>query len=351
MNIWNLINSQKAPDHRMCVVGAVVGSVAASVVGASIASKGAKSAAQTQANAATDAAQLQAQTTADNNAMLWRQYQQSLANYSPQMQAGQSALAALQSGLGLGQLRATGNNNVQQTDMYGNPIQTTGTVPANNQTGLDANGNPLQAGTQNYGATQGELNQAAGSIKSGSLLQSFADNVAANGGFTQDPSYQFRLSEGSRNLAASAAARGTTGSGQNLKDITNYGQQAASQEYNAAFNRYNTTQQNAVANLSALAGLGLNATTGANTAGSSAAASIAANSNAGTAAQNNYTTGGAAASAAGQVGSANAWNNAISQGTKSFGQLQGYGSGTSGSGTFQDIGGLGAASAPYTYGY
>lgn len=52
-----------------------------------------------------------------------------------------------------------------------------------------------------------------------------------------DPSYQFRLNEGQRALEHSAAARGTLLGGGTLKAITNYGQNAASQEYQASYNR------------------------------------------------------------------------------------------------------------------
>src|SRR4030095_4406332 len=56
--------------------------------------------------------------------------------------------------------------------------------------------------------------------------------------FSQDdPSYQFRLGEGQKALERSAAARGTLLGGGTLKAITNYGQQAASQEYQNAYAR------------------------------------------------------------------------------------------------------------------
>ena len=54
----------------------------------------------------------------------------------------------------------------------------------------------------------------------------------------QDPGYQFRLSEGRRALEQSAAGRGTLRTGGTLKDILNYGQSAASQEYGNVFDRY-----------------------------------------------------------------------------------------------------------------
>lgn len=56
--------------------------------------------------------------------------------------------------------------------------------------------------------------------------------------FKTDPGYQFRMSEGLKALERSAAARGILSSGQTLKDITRFGQDTASQEYQNAFSRY-----------------------------------------------------------------------------------------------------------------
>lgn len=56
--------------------------------------------------------------------------------------------------------------------------------------------------------------------------------------FQADPGYQFRMSEGLKALERSAASRGILSSGQTLKDITRFGQDTASQEYQNAFSRY-----------------------------------------------------------------------------------------------------------------
>ena len=56
--------------------------------------------------------------------------------------------------------------------------------------------------------------------------------------FQADPGYQFRMSEGLKALERSAASRGILSSGQTLKDITRFGQDTASQEYQNAFARY-----------------------------------------------------------------------------------------------------------------
>lgn len=52
-----------------------------------------------------------------------------------------------------------------------------------------------------------------------------------------DPSYQFRKREGEQSLQQSAAGRGVLRTGGTLKDLVNYGQNAASQEYSNIFNR------------------------------------------------------------------------------------------------------------------
>jgi hypothetical protein len=52
-----------------------------------------------------------------------------------------------------------------------------------------------------------------------------------------DPSYDFRVGEGKRALEQSAAGRGVLRTGGTLKDLVNYGQNAASQEYSNIFDR------------------------------------------------------------------------------------------------------------------
>ena len=63
-----------------------------------------------------------------------------------------------------------------------------------------------------------------------------------------DPSYQFRLQQGQDALERSGAARGVTNTGGTLKDILDYGQNAASQEYGNVYGRmrdtYDTAERN-----------------------------------------------------------------------------------------------------------
>lgn len=111
----------------------------------------------------------------------------------------------------------------------------------------------------------------------------------------QDPGYAFRLSEGQKALERSAAARGGLLSGGTGKALTSYGQQMGSQEYQNAYNRYQTNRANQLAPLFTLTGSGQ----------ASAANQAAAAGNYAAGAGNNLTSAGAA-QAAGNVGTANA---------------------------------------------
>lgn len=134
-----------------------------------------------------------------------------------------------------------------------------------------------------------------------------------------DPGYAFRVSEGQKALERSGASRGLTLSGGQLKDLTRFGQGQAAQEYQAAYGRsrernqmayerglgaYNTnfgtltTLRNTRYNeLAGLSGTGQTATNAANTLAANTGTQLAAN-----------TTSAGAATAAGQVGAANATN-------------------------------------------
>jgi hypothetical protein len=80
--------------------------------------------------------------------------------------------------------------------------------------------------------------------------------------FQADPGYQFRMSEGLKALERSAASRGILQSGGTLKDITRFGQDAASQEYQNAFQRYLTERRAKLEPLEYRIGLGQAAASG-----------------------------------------------------------------------------------------
>jgi hypothetical protein len=78
--------------------------------------------------------------------------------------------------------------------------------------------------------------------------------------FEADPGYNFRLSEGLKALERSSAAGGNLLSGSTLKGIVRYGQGAASQEFQNAFNRAQIERQARLNPLQSLAGVGQTAT-------------------------------------------------------------------------------------------
>ena len=136
--------------------------------------------------------------------------------------------------------------------------------------------------------------------------------------FQADPGYAFRMSEGLKALERSAASRGILQSGQTLKDITRFGQDAASQEYQNALQRYLTERQARLQPLEYRIGLGQAAASGqAANVGSTAS-----------------TVGGLMTSlgdirSAGTIGQSNAYNNMLSnlssvatQGANAYGQYQ-----------------------------
>lgn len=89
----------------------------------------------------------------------------------------------------------------------------------------------------------------------GSLNKKFSDTP-----FTADPSYQWRLQQGQQALDRSASARGGIFSGRAAKDLTNYAQGAASQEYGNAYNRFQTDRGNILNPLQSLSGTAQTAT-------------------------------------------------------------------------------------------
>jgi hypothetical protein len=84
--------------------------------------------------------------------------------------------------------------------------------------------------------------------------------------FQADPGYAFRLGEGQKALERSAAARGGLISGGALKAATRYGQDMGSQEYQNAFNRYQTSRANQLQPLGNLMASGQSAASNQGTA-------------------------------------------------------------------------------------
>lgn len=118
--------------------------------------------------------------------------------------------------------------------------------------------------------------------------------------FQADPGYAFRMKEGLKSLDQQAAARGGLISGNALRAAQQYGQNLGSQEYQNAYDRYQTNRANVLNPLQSLLG---QAQSTANTLGTSGQNYA---SNAGT---TMMAAGNARAS--GYTGSADAWNRAL----------------------------------------
>ena len=92
-----------------------------------------------------------------------------------------------------------------------------------------------------------------------------------------DPSYQFRVNQGTNAIQGGAAAQGGLLSGATLKALQNYGQESASQEYQNAYNRFNADQTNQYNRFYNLVGMGQNAAAQTGNAGTQTAQAIANN--------------------------------------------------------------------------
>lgn len=115
-----------------------------------------------------------------------------------------------------------------------------------------------------------------------------------------DPGYAFRLQQGTQGILNGAASRTGALSGPALKSLIDYNQAAGSQEYGAAFDRFQTQQGNIYQRLLGLTGLGQSAAAGVGAQGVATGQSIGGN-----------IVGAGNAAAAGQVGAANAYGGAL----------------------------------------
>ena len=115
-----------------------------------------------------------------------------------------------------------------------------------------------------------------------------------------DPSYNFRLAQG--NLATTNLANQAGGliGGNALQGLTNYGQGAASTEFQNAFNRFQTQRGNIYNTLAGIAGIGQKSQEQTSNLAQNVSGNIG-----------QATIGICNAMAGGQVGAANAYSNAI----------------------------------------
>lgn len=143
------------------------------------------------------------------------------------------------------------------TGGFQNPDTLPGAWPGLNGaagTGTVANGLPGMVPRTDGGGTPGAPGTADPNSGFGSLAQGFNEQFQAPTDVTEqnDPGYKFRLQQGTDALQRSAAARGGLLSGGTAKDINDYAQNSASNEYGNVYNRtaseferrYNIFKQN-----------------------------------------------------------------------------------------------------------
>ena len=295
------------------------------LLGGLLGGRSAKKAAAQQAQAQREAAAMQLAAAREGNALISSMYANQLGLQAPQLRAGQTALSALMSGMGLGPLQVGARSQAPTGDVgmgvqggqfldstgrpYGGPVMT---GPDGRQ--VDAQGNALTP-VQQFdvpGITQQEA-QAAGSPYAGTFLEQFSGQD-----LYRDPSYQFRLSEGERLLRARQAASGNRFGGQAMKDIMNYGQEAASQEYGSAFDRFMRTKQSLYERLAGLAGTASPIAGSLGEAGAGMAGRVAGNLMTGTGAAAGNIGNVGTALAGGTVGSTNALVGGLNQGANTW---------------------------------
>ena len=125
--------------------------------------------------------------------------------------------------------------------------------------------------------------------------------------FQQSPGYQFALQQGQQALARSEAEKGLGNSGGAQKVLSAYTVGMANQEYQNAFNNYQTQNMNAYNRLAGVSGLGQAATANSNAASQNYANQAGSNM-----------IGAGNAIASGQVGSANAITSSAQNGLNNW---------------------------------
>lgn len=172
------------------VAAAMVGAAAVGAAGSAYSSKQSKKAAKTQAESADRASEIQKEM-----------YDQTRTDLDPYRTAGTNALRQL-----------TG---FSPETYQGNPFR------------FNGSSNPAYSSQQFVAADP---------------YQAKAPYEAQQFKFEESPSYQFRKQQGMDGIQSQAAARGGLLSGATLKALNNYNSNLASQEYDNAFNQYQTDE-------------------------------------------------------------------------------------------------------------
>lgn len=146
--------------------------------------------------------------------------------------------------------------------------------------------------------------------------------------YQADPGYEFRRQQGEQGIQRAAAAKGGAYSGATLKALANFNSGLASQEYGAAYSRFNTDKTTQFNRNATVAGIGQTANTAVGNAGTSAYGTIAQAANANTNQQSQALQNAGEARASGYVGTTNAIGSGIKQLYNGYQQNQALGSNT-----------------------
>lgn len=268
----------------------IVAGVAGSIGGAAIAAHGAGQAASTQANAANYAAQLQKQAADESLAFQKQVFGTQQSELYPWLGIGTGAAVNLANLLGI---EPPQGNLYQPNISQGGTVDNMATVtPARNlpaykrdlleQNGVDLStlGDVSSTGAASQMPQVRTEAQPGGTVSlaslinpelgaKGSLLQPFGEKFTAPTDITEqnDPGFKARLALGQQALERSAAARGGVLSGGTLKDLTQFAQDYASNEYGnvygrafneyaTRYNQYQQSQADRFNRLASLAGVG-----------------------------------------------------------------------------------------------
>lgn len=318
--------------------------VAGSIGGAAISSHAAGSAADKQVQAANDAAHLQKQAADEALAFQKQQWNTQQGQMQPWLQSGTAGLANLDYLMGITPSDMTGTPGQAAAAPGQPPMARPGQPLLGPRANMDSRdvamrgGQPMTLnpdGSTFRGATPPPTGTPTGPNLAplvntslgakGSLLQPFGEQFQAPTDVTEqnDPGYKTRLATGMKLLQNSAAAKGTLLNGGTGKDITQFGQDYASNEYGNVYNRafneyaqrynqYNQGKSDIYNRLAALSGTGQVAANQLGLLGQDAShnvGNILMNS-AQQIGQNINNAG--AARASGIVGSGNAWGGAVS---------------------------------------
>lgn len=262
-------------------IGAAIGGIASGLLGASASNK------------AASASERASERTV---ALQEKIYEQTTKNFSPYLDAGNTALQAYMYEMGLGPAPSIGGAapsietittpGASSGPRYTNPMLAAATGNADTRNSLLAG---QSSGTP--GTTQYRVNGQTFSTLADAQAYAASNPTGGSGyqGFTATPAYQFQLQQGQDSINALAGAKGGLNSGATLKALSDYNQGLASQEYSNYLNR-----------LSGLTNMGTSAAANQASAGQSYA------SNTGNALMT-----GAQATANGYINSANAINGGI----------------------------------------